>query len=265
MDGEGDLSPEHTEIDDQTAAELTALADETIDASAREALERRIAESPVLQRALERQRSGVAAIRTLRVEAPLSLRERVDAERTAPSRPVRRRRLAIAGGLVGAAAAAALAVVLVLPSSSGGPTVVEAAQLAERPAEAEVGVDPANDKFLDTSAEGLPYPNLDLEFGWKPAGDRTDEIEGRDATTVFYERGGERIGYTILSGDSIDPPDGARKTTLNDVALSSTSEGGREIVTWLRDGKTCVLSGEGVSERELLELASWKGDGEVPF
>ena len=37
------------------------------------------------------------------------------------------------------------------------------------------------------------------------------------------------------------------------------------MVTWLRGGQTCVLSGEGVSEATLLELAAWKGLGSVKF
>ena len=43
------------------------------------------------------------------------------------------------------------------------------------------------------------------------------------------------------------------------------TEGGRTIVTWLRGGRTCVLSGNGVSAKDLREVAAWKGDGAVPF
>ncbi|MDP9187741.1 MAG: hypothetical protein M3O25_00650, partial [Actinomycetota bacterium] len=129
----------------------------------------------------------------------------------------------------------------------------------------DVRVDPANPKLLDASQSGVPFPNLEGEFGWRQAGSRTDELDGRKTTTVFYEKGGTRIGYTVLSGEAIDPPGEAQPSTLNDVALNSLSEGERQIVTWLREGKTCVLAGEGVSDRELLELASWKGEGDVPF
>ena len=163
-------------------------------------------------------------------------------------------------------AAVALATVLVLPSGSGGPSIVEAAKLNQLPAtNPSTPPDPADPRLLQASAEGLPYPNLNIEFGWRPSGQRQDEIEGRDATTVFYERNGKRIGYTILSGEGIAPPENSTPTTLNDVKLSSLADGGQEIVTWWRDGKTCVLSGEGVSKQELLTLASWKGDGAVPF
>jgi hypothetical protein len=36
-------------------------------------------------------------------------------------------------------------------------------------------------------------------------------------------------------------------------------------VTWTRQAHTCVLSGVGVPETALLELASWKGRGQVRF
>ena len=42
-------------------------------------------------------------------------------------------------------------------------------------------------------------------------------------------------------------------------------DGDRTVVTWLRDGHTCVLSGSGVPRRTMLELAAWKGDGAVAF
>jgi hypothetical protein len=41
---------------------------------------------------------------------------------------------------------------------------------------------------------------------------------------------------------------------------------GRRVVTWERDGHTCVLSAPlAVPEQKLLDLAAWKGDGKVPF
>jgi anti-sigma factor RsiW len=258
----------HNGIDERTERDLAALADGSLSGRRRETIEARLAESPELAAALERQRASVAALSALRGElaAPARLRTRIEAERSRPSAPVRRRRLAFAGGLAGAAAAAALAAVLILPSGAGGPTVTEAAQLAELPAtEASVPVDPANPKRLATRVEGVPFPNLEGEFGWRQAGERSDELDGRDTKTVFYEREGQRIGYTILSGDAIDPPEGSTPTTLNDVALNSIKEDGQEIVTWLREDRTCVLSGEGVSRQELLTLASWKGEGAVPF
>jgi hypothetical protein len=254
------------ELDERTLRELTQLADGTLSGARRAALEERVRSSPELSAALDRQRTAVAALRGLEVAAPAGLHARIEAERARPSAPVRRRRLSIAGGLATATAAAALVAALVLPTGSGGPTVVEAAQLSDLPAtQASVPPDPSNPKLLAASGDGVPFPNLEGEFGWRQGGARSDELDGRETKTVYYERGGKRIGYTIISGKAIDPPDGASRTELNGVDLASTSDGPKRIVTWLREGRTCVLSGNGVSDAELLELASWKGEGSVPF
>jgi anti-sigma factor RsiW len=254
-------------IDERTERELAALADGTLQGAERQALEARVASSPVLSAALERQRAGIAALRSLEpAGAPLALRERIEAERSSPSRRVRRSRLRVFGAIAAAGVAAVVVATLVLPSGGGGPSVVEASALSELPAqEPTVATDPANPKLLAASQSGVPFPDLLANFGWREAGSRTDELDGRDTTTVFYEKGGRRIGYTILSGESIDPPGDAKAVTLNDVDLEALREGEREIVTWLREGQTCVLAGEGVSQAELLELASWKGEGDVPF
>lgn len=263
MNGDGS---HNAGLDERTERELVLLADGRLAGDRRDALEARLASDPALRAALERQRSAVAALRGLELRAPLGLRERIETERRAPSRPVRRRRFAIAGALAAGAAAAALVAALVLPSGTGGPTVVEAAQLAELPAtQPGAAVNPANPAVLAEEVEGVPFPNLRPEFGWRPAGTRADELDGRDTRTVFYERRGERIGYTIVAGDAIDPPEDSTPSTVNEVDLSSLAEDGREIVTWLRGGRTCVLSGEGVSAAELRELAAWKGEGAVPF
>jgi anti-sigma factor RsiW len=254
-------------LSEKDERDLVALADGSLEGRRREEVEARVASSPELGAALGRQRAGLTALRALdQLAAPAGLRARVNAERSTPSPAVRGRRFSIGFAIAGAMAAVALATILILPSGSGGPTISEAAQLNQLPAtEPPAEPDAADPRLLQASAQGLPYPNLDIEFGWRPAGQRQDEIEGRDATTVFYERGGKRIGYTILSGEGIEPPEDATRTELNDVKLASLSDGGQEIVTWWRDGHSCVLSGKGVSEKELLELASWKGDGAVPF
>jgi hypothetical protein len=256
----------HDELDERTRRELARLADGSLRGRARAELEARVATSPSLRAALERQRAGLTALRGLEMDAPARVRAKVEAERATPSRRVRRGRLGIAAGLAGAAAAIALAAVLVLPSGSGGPTVVEAAQLSQLPpTERSVPLDPANPKLLDAEVDGVSFPNLHADFVWQEAGRRADELDGRDTATVFYERGGQRIGYTIVSGDTIDPPDGAAASTENGVRLHTSSSGGRAIVTWLRGGRTCVISGKGVSAKDLREVASWKGDGAVPF
>jgi hypothetical protein len=253
-------------LEEHTQRELAALADGSLPGRRRKALEARVAGSPELRAALERQRAGVAALRGLDLIAPGGLRGRIESERSRPLGPVRRRHLALGGALAATAAAIVLAVVLIAPSGSGGPTVVQAAELSGLPAtQTSVPVNPVNPKLLDAQVDGVPFPNLHAEFVWQEAGSRADDLDGRSTRTVFYERAGERVGYTIVSGEPIETPAGARTTVQNGVRLNTVTEGGQAIVTWLREGRTCVVSGEGVSAKDLREVASWKGDGAVPF
>jgi anti-sigma factor RsiW len=254
--------------DDVREEELAALADDSLSPDRREALEARVAESPELAARLAEQHTALALVRgaVAEVEARPGLRARIEAERVARRAPrVRPRRLVLAAGFA-TAAAAALALVLTLPSGVGGPTLAEAATPATEPAtDPAPGPDPAEPKLLDAEVEGVVFPSWAAKFGWRTAGSRTDVIEGRPMTTVFYEKDGRRIGYTIVAGEALDVPADAAESTREGVELSSLQLEGREVVTWLRSGHTCVLSGEGVERDTLLELASWPGMGAVEF
>lgn len=260
-----DRDPSTTELDERTRRDLARLADGSLVGYDRAELEARLGGSPTLRAAFERQRAGATALRGLKLEAPASLRARIAAEAaTSPRRMRQPRRLALAGALA-AVAAAALAAVLVLPGGSGSPTVVEAARLAERPPTGPVAVERSNPKLLAASVEGVPFPNLSNQFGWREAGTRSDRLADREARTVLYEHDGKRIAYTIVSGAGIAAPSDAGTTRRNGVTLHTLADRGRRVVTWWRDGRTCVLSASNVGDRELLKLASWKGDGAVPF
>src|SRR5438067_11559644 len=94
-------------------ADLSALADGTLDPGRRADVEARIAGSPELSALYERERRVVAALHQARASdrAPDRLRARIEAAR--PSRTVvLRRRVGYAGSLAGALAAIALALVL---------------------------------------------------------------------------------------------------------------------------------------------------------
>jgi hypothetical protein len=257
--------PAQNELDEATQRRLAQLADGSLEGRARAELETQVADSPTLRAALDRQRAGATALRGLDLKPSPTLRPRIATERATTSRPVRRRRLAIGGALAGAVAAVALVAVLIVPSDGGNPTVVEAARLSDYPATSSLAVDASNEKLLAANVEGVPFPNWRGEFGWRQAGTRSDGLEGRSARTVFYEHGGRRVAYTIVSGEGIPAPGGSRPATRNGVNLHSLSDGGRRVVTWWRDGRTCVLSSADVGDHELIKLASWKGDGAVPF
>jgi hypothetical protein len=247
--------------------ELAALADGSLPPERRQLLEDFVAHSAEHAALLEEQKRVVGTLRGLgtSVEAPAGLRTRVEGERRRRAAPAPRRRYAWAGGLAAAAVAAAVAVVLALPGNvPGGPSVAEAAVLASRPA-----TEPApalqSPTLLAESVEGVPYPNWLKKFGWKATGARVDTLDGHRATTVFYEKNGRRIGYTIFAGDALKEPEDAARITRDDTELRALTVDGEHVVTWLRRGHTCIITGPGVDRPTLVKLAAWNGKGTVPF
>jgi len=254
------------ELSDDRLADLARLADGTLPADRRDEVEATIAASPQLSALAQRQDHALNLLRgTTDTGAPARLRAQVErAHDRGRSRDSRRFRI---GGTVAAVAAAAvLALVLVLPGAvSGGPSVATAAELAQKPPTDPAPRPTTTPQLLAKEVEDVPFPNYAAKFGWKPVGAREDDPKGRDASTVYYEKDGRRIGYTIVSGDALDPPDGARTITANGVEFRIFEEDGRNVITWERDGHTCVLSGEDVSPFELFTLANWRGKGKIPF
>jgi hypothetical protein len=224
---------------------------------------------PIDEQLAERGRVLIAAA-VAETQAPLALREHIEADRqraVARGAGARRRRLRglliPAGGLV-----AALVVAVVLIAGGGGaPSVLATASLAARgPVLPPPPEDEANEALLQSSIDGVPFPYWG-PLKWESVGARDDKIEGRNARTVYYDNPkGVRAAYTILGGDAVDPPSDARKRTDKGVQLYVVEDKGRRIVTWERNGHTCVLSAPlAVPEQKLLDLAAWQGGGDVPF
>ena len=191
--------------DDRLMADLAAAADGTLDPARQAEIEAMAASDAELADALERQRRAITLIRgaTADIQAPLALRERLEADRQRLAKPRARRRwfsVALAGA---AAAAVLLAIVLATP---GGATVEDAAALATAPATAPAPA--AAGALLDIQQDGIPFPAWVEKFGWEATGSRTDELDGRSTTTVFYEKDGKTLAYTIVGGDALDVPDG---------------------------------------------------------
>ena len=90
---------------------------------------------------------------------------------------------------------------------------------------------------------------------------------GREIYDVLLATGRlrRRIAYTIVEGEALPWPEDATKTTRDGVEFRTFEDGDRSVVTWRRDGRTCVLSATNVPTDELLTLASWKGKGAVAF
>jgi hypothetical protein len=244
--------------------ELAALADGSLDGPRRAVVEAAVAASPELSARLAEQERALAAVtRALEAtSAPLALRARV-AQAQAGRRQRRRLRLPVLGGIAVAAAAAIVAVVALLPGSSG-PSLASAAELTTRPALAGPP-QPAAAKLLDLAVEGVPFPDWRAKFGWRATGTRSDRRGGRDVTTVFYEKGGKRIGYGIVAGKALHVPGGGTTATAEGTTVHLLTLDGRRVATWERHGRTCILTGAGVPDATLVKLAAWHGVGAVPF
>jgi len=208
----------------------------------------------------------LVALAVAETSAPLALRERIERDRE-HARPSHRRRWLGLGASFAAVAAAAVAALVISLGGASAPSVLATVQLAGAgPTLPAPKHDTTNDALLQTKIEGLPFPNWD-QFEWRAVGTRADEIEGRRATTVFYDSPkGARAAYTILGGSSIKPPEDAKAVDVRGQTYYVMNEGSRRIVVWDRDGHTCVMSApRTVPESKLLDLAAWDDGGNVPF
>lgn len=223
----------------QTESELVDLV-RSIDAAAPDELHRRVEE-------LVAERSG----RRRRAALPT---------RSARNAGLARWRL---GGAVGLAVALAVAFVVGLPGGGSALTLRAASALTLRPAtEAAPGESPRNRAQLAAAVDGIPFPYWHDRFGWRSTGARSDRISGRTVTTVFYANDrGQRIGYAIVAGAPAPHASGGTLTWRGGTAYRMLTVNGSQVVTWLRDGRMCVISGRGVSSATLLVLASWDDRG----
>jgi anti-sigma factor RsiW len=221
-----------THLTPEDEADLVALADGNLDAARRVDVEARVAAEPALAEALRCQRSALALLATAdEVSMPPALRARVCAIKAGRDRARRRLRLWVP--VVGAAMATAAAGIVLLVAS-GGPSVDDVVTAALRPATAEA----APREQID----GVRFPAYE---NWRAVGARTDDIGGRATRTVFYERGGKQIAYTIVERPALPGGEHRRLLTLD----------GRPALQWNRDGHTCLISGD-VDPATLLDLAA---------
>jgi hypothetical protein len=199
---------------------------------------------------------------------PAALRSRL-AERSAPRQPARSRsraRLALAGGL----AAGALAVALGLTIFTDGGDSLTVAEATRPSSLAATGPAPAADErrpaLLRATFAGVSYPDWERDFEWFATGQRRDSlVGGRSARTVFYRHTHHRIGYTVVSGPALDPPERGERYVVNGLEMLAYKDGPRDVLTFVRNGRTCVLAGEVHRRSTLVKLASWEGEGTISF
>ncbi len=276
-DDDRDRAPEPSR---EQMTTLAALADGSLHSGDQRAA---VEADPVTAALLDEQRRAVAVVRNAadEVSAPDELRARLaelapevatappttrrPRRTSAPTRASRRPRLL--AGFAGAAIAVVLVLTLSLSGTTGSPSLAQAAALATRPAVLPAPRHVAASSDLIASSEaGVPFPYWEDHFRWRTVGARTDTLSGRTATTVFYiDRHGRRIAYAIVSGAPLTVPPGATTITRNGVHMWIVASGASTIVTWDRDHHSCVLVGTGVPTRTLVRLASWRGNGSIPY
>jgi hypothetical protein len=114
---------------------------------------------------------------------------------------------------------------------------------------------------LNVAVDGVAFPYWKERFGWRATGTRTDTVDGRHVTTVFYSGpDARRIGYAIVGGTPAPAASGGTIMWHGGVAYRLRRVHGVPVVTWQRDGRLCVLSGRSVNGATLVRLASW-GEG----
>jgi hypothetical protein len=205
----------------------------------------------------EQRRAAALMAMTQDVVAPASLHAAVrgmTAPRAARRRSLRPRILAPAG-----VALAALIVAIVIAVAGGGsaPTVTQATRLALAPStRAAPAQDVSDHDLLAVREGGIAFPSyLAHGAGWRPDGLRRDTLRGREVTTVFYRSpSGARVGYAIVAGKALPYPRGTVRV-LGGIRYVLASADGARLVTWWRDGHTCVIAGRGVGDATLLRLA----------
>ena len=122
----------------------------------------------------------------------------------------------------------------------------------------------ANRTQLAAAVEGVSFPYWGERFGWRATGARTDHVDGHAITTIFYAGGpGRRIGYAIVAGGSPPQMSGGVVLRRDGTPYRLLTQKGAPVVTWLRHGHLCIVSGRGVSGATLLRLASWDDRGTV--
>jgi hypothetical protein len=243
-----------------TEGELAALADGSLPARRRARVEQAVASSPHMQAELAAERLARRAIRGAVAErAPAALRARLELARD-PDPRWRLPRFTTA--IVATAAVAAFAAALVLTiggGATGTPTVAAAATLGSRQP-VSVATETPNDHGVlpGVTGAGISFPDWGTSFGFDAIGVRRDHLGDRFATTVYYARGDQRVAYTIMSGPPLPAGAAVHESVWQGTRLGSFLARGRVVVTWLRNGHTCVLSGPDTPPTVLATLAAWK-------
>ena len=258
------MEPEPTHgLSDDELADLARLVDGTLPADRRAEVEARVAASPQLSSIVERQASPW----TRCAARPTSAPRRGCARRSTGVAARGRAAGARAGGSSLAARPRpprpALAVILVLPAHSRAPRASPTPRLSRRsrrlrPRPAACRVSRSSCGRRSTTCPSRTTPRSSAGSRSAPAR-TTRPVATRPPSTTrrAAARSPTRSSQAMRSTrrrTRARPPRGG-------VEYRTFRADGRTVVTWERDGHTCVLSGEAVRPAELLALADWRGQG----
>jgi hypothetical protein len=247
------------ELSKRQQAQLVQLADGSLGERRRARAEASLAGVVDLEQALARQRRVTEALRGGPVPQ--------DAALALPSmaRPFRDPLRALRLPALAAALAAVVAAAVVLVPQGNSPGVATAAGLGMLRAEGAAPPRLADAPLLAGGVDGVAFPDWHEVFGWHARGSRADVIDGRETRTVFYVHMGHRIGYTIVAGSTLELPEGAEIVRRNGVEIALFRDGPRDVAVFVRNGLTCILSGEVLDRDTLVKLAAWHADGAIAF
>jgi hypothetical protein len=148
------------------------------------------------------------------------------------------------------AVVAIIAVAVVVITRGPGPSLGAAARLGlKRP----TGPAPsaAGPLYLNLSFSGVTFPNYE-RMNAVATGQIRNTIGGRAAVTVLYRlKGGQRISYTVLSGDPVKPPLASQRAYFQGVGMRIFRTAGLTVATLVRHGRTTVLAGSGPEDTVL--------------
>jgi ferric-dicitrate binding protein FerR (iron transport regulator) len=231
---------------------LARLADGSIDADDRAELEREVEASPELAAKLAEQRRAISIVTALDVEAPAGLLERIAqppgrTSRRAQGR-IRARGLILVAGVI--IVLAVVAARIHRDDVSGEAHLALARATLAAPARSTTDPDQ-----LIAAVSGVAFPYW-REQGWTTTGARVDSFDGRSVETVFYSSPDYgRVGYSIVAGAPLAVGSATSIVRTGGVTYSVLSADGATVVTWLRDGHTCVLAAQRAPAATLLALA----------
>jgi hypothetical protein len=156
-------------------------------------------------------------------------------------------------------------VALLLTAPGASTTISLARVVTHGPAGPAPGIELGRPELLKRRFEGVTFPNWTGRFDWIAVGSREDSVGGRRAATVFYHHTHHTIAYTVVAGEPLRPPASAARERVGGVVVHRFRDGPRDVVMFVRGGRTCVLAGEVHNPLTLVRLAAWRGDATEGF